>query len=138
MTTPQKERPGICVATVVVRDGKILLGKDVRKNATGVQGGHWESGETLKECALREVREESGVVARNPGLISVHDFYRPDKQRSYVSIGMKAEYVSGELIDLKEEGRLEWRWHTPEEALALENLYQPDRVLIIRFLSGKI
>ena len=78
------ERPSIGVATVVIRDKKILVGEDTRKgNVFGVPGGHWESGETLKECALREIREESGIKAKNPILISVHDFYREDKQKSY-------------------------------------------------------
>lgn len=134
----QKERPSVGVATVVIKDGKILLGKDTRKgDVYGVPGGHWESGETLKECALREIKEEAGVVASNPTLISVYDFYREDKQKSYVTIGMKADYVSGELTDLHEEGRLEWNWYTSEEALKL-NLFPADKILIERFVNGKI
>ena len=139
MTQEQKERPSVGAATVVLRDGKILIGRDTRKGeeAYGVPGGHWESGETLKECAAREVKEESGVTCENVTLISVYDFYREDKQKSYVSIGMKADYVSGDLTNQVEEGRMEWSWYTPEEALKL-NLFAPDRVLIERFLSGVI
>jgi 8-oxo-dGTP diphosphatase len=137
--TEQKERPSVGVATVVVKGGKILIGRDTRKGEEvyGVPGGHWESGETLKECAAREVKEESGVECENATLISVYDFYRADKQKSYVSIGMKADYRSGELADQAEEGRMEWNWYTPEEALKL-NLFAPDRVLIERYLSGVV
>lgn len=134
-----KEPPSIGVATVVVKNDKILIGRDTRKGEAiyGVPGGHWESGETLKDCALREVREESGITCRDPNLISVYDFYRPDKNKSYVTIGMKAEYVSGTLTDQIEEGRLEWAWYTPDEALQL-NLFAPDRVLLERYRSGTI
>ena len=133
-----KERPGVGVATVVTKDEKILLGKDTRKgDVYGVPGGHWESGETLKECSLREIREESGVIAKNPILVSLYDFYREDKQKSYITVGMKADYVSGELADLKEEGRLDWGWYTPVEALKL-NLFPADKILIERYLSGKV
>lgn len=127
------------VATVVVRDGKILIGQDTKKGEAvyGVPGGHWESGETLKECAVREVREESGVACGDVQLVSVYDFYRADKGKSYVTIGMKAEYVSGELNDQHEEGRLDWGWYTVEEALTLK-LFPADRVLIERFLSGVV
>lgn len=139
MSDQQKERPSVGVATVVLKDGKILIGRDTRKGEEvyGVPGGHWESGETLKECGAREVKEESGVACENVTLISVYDFYREDKQKSYVSIGMKADYVSGNLTNQMEEGRMEWAWYTPEEALKL-NLFAPDRVLIKRFLSGVI
>jgi 8-oxo-dGTP diphosphatase len=134
-----ENRPSVGVATVVVKDGKILIGKDTRKGEAvfGVPGGHWESGETLKECAAREVKEESGAICENVNLVSVYDFYREDKGKSYVTIGMKADYVSGNLSDLHEEGRLDWDWYAPEDALKL-NLFPADKVLIERYLSGTV
>ncbi len=134
-----ENRPSVGVATVVVKDGKILIGKDTHKGDAvfGVPGGHWESGETLKECAARETKEESGVACENVQLISVYDFYREDKGKSYVTIGMKADYVSGELADLHDEGRLDWDWYTPEDALKI-NLFPADKILIERYLSGKV
>jgi len=135
----KKERPSVGVATIVMKDGKILIGEDTRKGDAvyGVPGGHWESGETLKECAAREVKEESGIECKNIQLVSVYDFFREDKGKSYVTIGMKAEYAGGEFADLREEGRLNWNWYDPEESLKL-NLFAPDKVLIERCLSGVI
>ena len=135
----QSNRPSVGVATVVAKDGKILIGKDMRKGAAvyGVPGGHWESSETLKECAIRETQEESGVLCSNVELISVYDFFREDKGKSYVTIGMKAEYLSGELTDLRDEGRLDWDWYTTDDAFKL-NLFPADRILIERFISGVI
>lgn len=136
---PDTNRPSVGVATVVVKDGKIAIGKDTRKGDAvyGVPGGHWESGETLKECAAREVKEESGVDVTNVELISVYDFYRPDKEKSYVTIGMKAAYAGGDFADLHDEGRLDWAWYTPEEALQLD-LFPADKILIERYVSGVI
>lgn len=133
----ESNRPSIGVATVVVKNNKILIGKDTRKGEAvyGVPGGHWETGESLKECAIREVLEESGVVCDNVQLISVYDFYREDKQKNYVTIGMKAVYVSGELTDLHDEGRLDWVWYDIEDALKL-NLFPADKILIERYVSG--
>ena len=84
----ESNRPSVGVATVVVKNGKIAIGKDTRKGDAvyGVPGGHWESGESLQECAIREVKEESGVNIANVQLISVYDFYRADKEKSYVTI----------------------------------------------------
>lgn len=139
MSDQQKERPSVGVATAIVKEGKILIGRDTRKGEEvyGVPGGHWESGESLKECAIREAREESGVTCKNVKLISVYDFYREDKQKSYVTIGMGAAYESGEVVNQMEEGRMEWAWYTTEEALRL-NLFAPDRILIQRYLSGVV
>lgn len=133
----QRERPSVGVATIVVKEGKILIGRDTRKGdeVYGVPGGHWESGESLKECAVRETKEESGITCTDVKLISVYDFYREDKKKSYVTIGMKAEYESGELANQIEEGRMEWAWYGIEDALNL-NLFVPDRILIERFRSG--
>lgn len=131
--------PSVGVATVVTKDGLVLIGKDTRKGDTvfGVPGGHWESGETLKECAAREVLEESGISCSNVQLISIYDFYREDKGKSYITVGMKAEYISGNLTDLQDEGRLDWGWYSTADALKL-NLFPADRVLIERFISGVI
>jgi ADP-ribose pyrophosphatase YjhB (NUDIX family) len=136
----ETRRPSVGVATVVVdKQGRVLVGKDTRKGDAvyGVPGGHWESGETLKDCAIREVREESGVTCSTVQLISVYDFYRADKEKSYVSIGMKALYVAGELTSKEDEGRLEWGWYSVDEALNL-NLFPPDKVLLERYKSGVI
>lgn len=134
-----KNRPAIGVAVIVVHNGKILLGQDKRKGEDifGVPGGHWESGESLKDCAIREVKEESGINCKNIELISVYDFYREDKGKSYVTIGMKADYFSGKFSNLFEEGRCAWSWYLPEEALHLK-LFPADKILIERYLSGVI
>ncbi len=133
-------QPKVGVATVVVNgEGRVLVGRDTRKGKEtyGVPGGHWESGETLKECAVREVKEESGIDCENVNLISVYDFYREDKGRSYLSVGMRADYSGGELINNTEEERTEWGWYDSEDALELP-LFGPDKVLLERYLSGTV
>ena len=78
-----ENRPNVGVATIVRKDEKILLGKDMRKgDVYGLPGGHWESGETLAECSVRETREESGVVCAGQKLVSIYDFYREDKKKA--------------------------------------------------------
>jgi 8-oxo-dGTP diphosphatase len=59
------ERPKVGVGIVVIKDGKILMGK--RKNAHGEgrwapPGGHLEFGETPGACVRRELAEETGII----------------------------------------------------------------------------
>ena len=134
------ERPGVGIATLVINEkGKVLIGRDGRKGESkyGVPGGHWENGETIKQCAKREGKEESGIDCDIEGLVAVYDFYREDKGKNYVTIGMKGRVVAGELKDDPEEDRKEWGWYDPQEALDLD-LFTPDRVLIERYLSGVV
>ena len=128
-------RPSVGVATIVIKNREILVGDDPK--GIGVPGGHWENGETLRECAAREVAEESGIVCTNIQLISIYDFFRHDKGNSYLTVGMKADYLSGDVRDLLSEGRKNWIWMNPNDALKLK-LFPPDRVLIERYLSGVV
>jgi 8-oxo-dGTP diphosphatase len=50
-----------------IKDGKVLLGMKTRKIGMGCwngYGGGVEDGETLIECAIRELEEESGLKAK--------------------------------------------------------------------------
>lgn len=67
-------RPQVGVGAMIIRDGKVLLGR--RKGAHGAGsyawcGGHLEFGETLEQCAIREVREETGLGVRSLKLLCV-------------------------------------------------------------------
>lgn len=128
--------PKVGLQVLVIKEGKVLIGKDTGKgeNIYGVPAGHWENGETLVDGAKREVLEESGIVCDNLKLISVYDFFREDKGISYASIGYVADYISGELKDNTEEGRLEWKWMEIDEALSL-NLYPAGKILIEKYMS---
>jgi 8-oxo-dGTP diphosphatase len=70
---------GIRVGAVVERDGSLLL---VRHAKPGVEpywvlpGGRLEPGETIPECAAREVREETGLSGTFAGVLYVSEFLR--------------------------------------------------------------
>ena len=59
-------------------NGEILLGK--KKRGMGVQkwngfGGKVKEGETMRECAVRELYEECGLLANKDDLEIVADLY---------------------------------------------------------------
>ncbi|MGG2621635.1 nucleotide triphosphate diphosphatase NUDT15 [Pseudomonas aeruginosa] len=55
---------GVGVAVIICRDGKVLVGRRKGSHGEGawaVPGGSLEFGETVEECARREVLEETGL-----------------------------------------------------------------------------
>lgn len=81
------------------RDEVLLIrrGKPPREGEWSLPGGRIERGEAVRDAALRELVEETGVEARLVGLIDVVDgLFGPDYH--YVLIDYLAEWVSGEPV----------------------------------------
>lgn len=138
----EKQSPAVGAAVVVWQDetrSRLLLGHghNSREEIYGVPGGHWESGETLAEAARREAAEEAGIEVRGMRLISVYEFFNPEKNKNYVTVGFEGFIAGGEPRVMEPEKRINWGWYTPEEALRMP-LFVPDVVLIERAVSGII
>ena len=102
MSREYPERPMVGVGVVVWRDDKFLLiqrGKPPRRGSWSLPGGAQELGETVRETAAREIREETGVEIEVKGLIDVFDtIARDDEGRirlQYTLIDFTAEWQSG-------------------------------------------
>ncbi|MEO0329485.1 MAG: NUDIX hydrolase [Pseudomonadota bacterium] len=68
--------PRTGASVLVIQDHTVLLakrGKDPFKGYWSLPGGSQEAGETLLECALRELREETAIVAELAEFITVRD-----------------------------------------------------------------
>jgi mutator protein MutT len=97
-------RPICAVGVVVCKDDAVLLiqrGNPPRRGDWGLPGGAVELGETLREAARREVREECGIEIALGALIDAVDLMQNDEagqlQYHYVVIDFVAAYLGGNL-----------------------------------------
>ena len=97
----------------IKKDGKTLM-LYRNKKTNDMNGGKWiglggkiEDGETPEECAIREIKEESGLIAKNLILKGILTFPAFDGYESwYVFLFLVTEF-EGEIID-SHEGTLKW------------------------------
>jgi NAD+ diphosphatase len=90
-------------AIVLVHDGgtRVLLGKRANwpVNRYSLLAGFVEPGESLEQCAVREVLEEVGVVVDELRYVGSQSWPFP----SQLMIGFTARYASGEVVIDREE-----------------------------------
>ena len=103
MTSSTDYWPRAGVGVVIWRDNEVLLvkrGKQPRAGQWSLPGGRQLVGETVREAAIREVLEETGLNVELSGLIDVVDSITYDLddiiEYHYTLIVFSAEYTCGE------------------------------------------
>ena len=121
------------------REGELLLLHRVKKAADPNQGkwigvgGKFEEVESPEECAVREVREETGLTMLEPELRGIVTFVNDRYPTEYMFLFTCSRF-SGELAAGCPEGVL--RWVKKEEALLLP-MWEGDRVFFRLLREGR-
>lgn len=95
------------IITAVVRDGTLLLAHNAQRSLPfySVVAGFVEPGETLEECVVREVLEETGIRVHNVKYMASQPWPFPDS----LMLAFTAEYQSGEIqVDGEEIDHAYW------------------------------
>jgi len=71
-------------------------------------GGHVERGESIYDCAVREVKEETGLEVSGLKYCGVVHWVNRDNDDRYLCFMYKTTEYSGELIASSEEGDQFW------------------------------
>jgi len=110
----ENNRPLVGIGVMVLKNGKVLLGK--RKGSHGAgeyayPGGHLEFGESIEDAARREILEETGLTVGGIEFLRVANVL-DYKGKHYIDIALKAEYKSG-IPKVLEPGKSEsWDWYS--------------------------
>ena len=113
MLENQFSSPVIGVAALVWREKQLLLGKRIVKgqpNCWQFPGGHLEHGESVVDCAQREVREETSLKIKNLRHLGFTDKTFTVGSRQYITLLLSGDYVSGEVKNLEPDKCELWQW----------------------------
>jgi len=116
----------------VIKDNKTLMiyrnkkENDYHEGKWNGLGGKFEAGESPEDCAIREMKEETGLDVKSPimkGFITFPNFDGVDDWYVFVFVFKEFE---GELID-SPEGHLEW---INNDKLTELNLWEGDKIFL--------
>ena len=117
MSDISQDRPYVGIGVVILRDDKVLLGERVSSHGSGtflIPGGHLEFGESIPECAAREVEEETGLTQiKIANIICANNDIVYDKH--FISIGVLAYSKDGEPSDTEPDKSKNWQWYGPNK-----------------------
>lgn len=103
------------VAAVVIRDDRVLLvcrGQQPNKGYWGFPGGKIEVGETIKEAAIRELNEETGITAQAEHILTAFDvIIRDDMHQTcyhYILIPVLCTHLDGTASAASDAAEARW------------------------------
>ena len=128
------ELPLVGVGAIIIENDRVLLVKRAHPPIQGqwsIPGGVLEVGEMVREAAIREAREETGLVVEPGELLGIYDriLRDPEKrvQYHYVLIDFLCRATGGQLQAASDAAEV--RWFTREELPALNLAEDTDDVI---------
>jgi len=131
MTRKYPNRPLIGVGSIIIENDQVVLVKRAHPPIQGqwsIPGGVLEVGELVREAAIREAREETGLIVDPGELLGVFDRVLRDLdnrvQYHYVLIDFLCRRVDGELLAASDAAEVRWftRAELPSLNLAQDTL----------------
>jgi len=140
----EEKKIGIEFGIMVVRAGKVLLGKrnespetaDSELHGEGtwtMPSGKLEYGETFESGAKRELMEETGIELREFRVLCVNN--DKNEHAHFVTLGFLAKKYFGEAQVKEPEEITEWRWFDLNKIP--NNLYIPTAKILENYKQGK-
>ena len=97
---------------VMVQDektGKVLVLDRVKRwKGFSFPGGHIETGESFSDSAVREIKEETGLIISNLRLCGVVSWSKTENDDRYIEFLYKSTDFCGTLIEETDEGKVFW------------------------------
>jgi 8-oxo-dGTP pyrophosphatase MutT (NUDIX family) len=138
--TEDRWSPDVTVATVVMRDGRLLFVEESIAGSVVINqpAGHLEPGESLEQAAVRETLEETGWTVRCTHFIGSY-LWTAANGRCFLRFAYAAEPLSHDPERVLDAGIVRALWMTPAELAAAEPRLRSPLVLQVAhdWLAGQ-
>lgn len=105
---------------VIIRDQKMLLSYDTKTDLYMIPGGGIEENETEKECCIREISEETGILIEpSEALLEIVEYYTDWKWVNHYFLGTVTGTTEMHLTETEIAMGTEPRWVPLPEALQI-------------------
>ena len=121
------------VGVVILKNGLVLLGHRVNnyKDTGGIYepdswtlpGGKQEYEETIEECAVREVKEETNLDVSDVKVFGASDDIAPNKH--FITVHTVAKFSSGNVSVMESDKIDEWKFFALDDLP--KNIYSPSK-----------
>jgi 8-oxo-dGTP pyrophosphatase MutT (NUDIX family) len=139
-------QPDVTVATIVVRDGRLLMVEEDVRGAVVLNqpAGHLEPDETLIAAARRETLEETGWEVEPTAFVGAYQWQAPVNEdgsggRHYLRLAFAAQLGRHHPQRPLDDGILRTLWMTPDELVAAQARHRSPLVwrTVADFLAGR-
>ena len=128
--------------TYIIHNGKVLMHKraEDKKKFPGFwigPGGHIDEGEDALKAAIREVKEETGVMLEEKDVrLKVLAFHHHiDRDEVWMEYLFRATIPSEQKVISTDEG--ESKWIPIDELMKMEKVFPPSKYYFDHILNGK-
>jgi ADP-ribose pyrophosphatase YjhB (NUDIX family) len=130
--------PHVTVATIIEQDGKYLLVHEYdsfrQQMVYNQPAGHWDEGETLRDAAIRETREETAWDITISAWLGLYSYLAPSNGYTYLRVafvGHAQQYLDTPL----DEGIREAVWLDYETILAKNSAGELRSPLVLKVIE---
>jgi 8-oxo-dGTP diphosphatase / 2-hydroxy-dATP diphosphatase len=127
----------VLTLSYIIDSNKVLLGykkKGFGQGRWNGFGGKVENGESIKQAAMREIKEECGLDAKNLEAAGIIEFSFIKNPEEILEVNLFRSFNNaGEIIE-SEEMRPEW---FNFDKIPYEDMWDDDQYWLADFLAGK-
>ena len=142
-----KKKPGVGVGVMILKNNKVLLGKrnDDSKKADSelhgegtwtMPGGKLDFQEGLKEAAIREISEETGIKINENDLELISVSNDRVKDAHFVTIGFLCKNIKGDPKIMEPDEITDWKWFSLNGLPKI--IFSPSKKILNNYLAKQI